>query len=174
MTSLIPFHSRIEIPITSQTRKKNSPRKRKKKRKRKELHITTLSQSLLTTASRTRYHVSAKSRVSPSREKKKSGNVGGKKGKKEKKGKKKEGEKKCQSGAHRVCVCVHTPGRKLAVPVFTILNSGESVAGRLCVSAARDDAFSLQRKPRCTRCRVTFNWVICPGTPSIRAVIGLI
>ena len=109
MTSLIPFHSRIEIPITSQTRKKNSPRKRKKKRKRKELHITTLSQSLLTTASRTRYHVSAKSRVSPSRVKKKSGNVGGEKKKKRKERKKEGGGKKNIRVAHTECVCVSTP-----------------------------------------------------------------
>lgn len=111
MTSLIPFHSRIEIPITSQTRRRKI-RREKEKKKRKELHITTLSQSLLTTASRTRYHVSAKSRVSPSRVKKKSGNVGGKKGKKEKKGKKKEGGKKISEWrTQSVCVCPH-PGKE--------------------------------------------------------------
>lgn len=111
MTSLIPFHSRIEIPITSQTRRRKI-RREKEKKKRKELHITTLSQSLLTTASRTRYHVSAKSRVSPSRVKKKSGNVGGEKRKKRKERKKEGGGKKMSEWrTQSVCVCPH-PGKE--------------------------------------------------------------
>ena len=91
---------------------KFAKKKKKKKRKRKELHITTLSQSLLTTASRTRYHVSAKSRVSPSRVKKKSGNVGGEKRKKRKERKKEGGGKKMSEWrTQSVCVCPH-PGKE--------------------------------------------------------------
>lgn len=154
------------MTLDSQTRRRKI--QEKEKRRRKELHITTLSDSLLTTAS---YTLSREREIARfTVESKKAATSGEKRKKKRKKRKEKRRRKKKIS---KWRTSVRTPGRKLAVPVFTILNSGESVAGWLCVSPARD-AFSLQRKPRCTRCRVTFNWVICPGTPSIRAVIGLI
>lgn len=109
------------------------------KRKRKELRITTtLSESLLTTTSYTRYHVSAKSRVSPSRVKK-AATLGGRKEKKRKEGR--GTKKKYQSGAHE---CPH-PGKETGRTRFHDFKP----RGKCGVYHA-GDAFSLQRKPRWT------------------------
>lgn len=113
MTSLIPFHSRIEIPITSQTRRRKIRREKEKKKKKKKGTPYNNAIAVITyycvayTLSREREIA----RFTVESKKKKRQRWGEKRKKRKERKKEGGGKKMSEWRTQSVCVCPH-PGKE--------------------------------------------------------------